>query len=273
MPILSPSDYGFSWRLARLVRFLVLAVGVAGCQGVSDRETSDVAKSGESLADPSFMSQGAAASEHRASASEEHVKATRMPPSWNEALDRMTLDQREYLAGLNDRYMGVLRYQSVEEAEELARLGFPTPEEWLAARDLTDRQLQEMASERPGKASLFHANRTLEKFDRLDAAKSRGSIDKQLQDQLVISAADAHSSALVALRTTRSPLAAYIAGISDAKTAGSPEPIAAGIQLAGDLGDPRAQALLKGFNERHPEANVALIHQAYLTMRRIAGLN
>src|SRR5690606_1523140 len=152
MPSLSPSDYGFSWRLARLVLFLALAVGVAGCQDFSDRETSDVAKSGESLADPGFMSQGTATSEHRVSRGQEHVKATRMPPSWNEALDRMTLDQRKYLESLNDRYMGVLRYQSAEEGEELARLGFPTAEEWLAARDLTDRQLQEVASEQPGKA-------------------------------------------------------------------------------------------------------------------------
>lgn len=185
----------------------------------------------------------------------------------------MTLNDRTYLQQVDERYLGLLSFESEAEKRALDAAGFPTAEEWLSARQLSDDELQQLAEADREKARVLYADRKLSRFEAATIKSARGPKTHESETELVLASAEAHASALMALRQSRSPFSAYLAGISEAATGGTMEPLAAGIQLAGDLGDRRAESLLRRFNRQYPRANVALIHSSYTMMRKFAGLD
>ena len=185
----------------------------------------------------------------------------------------MTRNDRTYLQQVDERYLGLLSFESEAEKRALDAAGFPTAEEWLSARQLSDDELQRLAEADREKARVFYADRKLSRFEAATIKSAGGPKTDELETELVLASAGAHASALMALRQSRTPFSAYLAGVSEAATGGTMEPLAAGIQLAGDLGDRRAGKVLKQFNQQHPGANVSLIHSSYTTMRTFAGLD
>jgi hypothetical protein len=168
------------------------------------------------------------------------VDYVKVAPSWNDRLATFTTEEKARLESLNARYYGMLEFHSAEEQKKLIETGFPMPEEWLAAAAMSDEQLQQLADAQSPKGSLFFANRKLDRF--LEAKQSL--LDSGHYSDLDRSVVNPRTQAMVyagnALALTRSPFAAYLYGSVFANMYGDPEFTAAGISVAGALGDMRA---------------------------------
>lgn len=84
-------------------------------------------------------------------------------PSWDARLAKLPERDRAYLEAVNGRYYGALAFASLQEQRELVALGFPMPEEWLAARDTPDAELERLATAGNQKARMFHIDRVSER--------------------------------------------------------------------------------------------------------------
>lgn len=168
----------------------------------------------------------------------QYVQAAR---SWNDRLAKMTTAERAQLESLNFRYYGTLEFDSPEEQEKLIAAGVPMPEEWLAASKMSDEELASLADARSPKASLFFADRQLDKFIDAQQRLEGSGIDPDFHSDVINSRAQALVYAGQALALTRSPFAAYLYGSLSEKLYGGQEYTAAAISVAGALGDERAR--------------------------------
>lgn len=183
-------------------------------------------------------------------------------PSWDARLAKLPERDRAYLEAVNGRYYGALAFASLQEQRELVALGFPMPEEWLAARDTPDAELERLATAGNQKARMFHIDRVSERVAPILSVRGFESApdDEELFRQFV----GATAMATRLLQDTRSPFAAYLAGriMSSGTLGGQPEAIAASFQLK-DLGDPRADRFRDSFLEQHSGMDVATVMTAY----------
>ncbi|MDO5505099.1 MAG: hypothetical protein Q4F49_02235 [Pseudoxanthomonas suwonensis] len=98
-----------------------------------------------------------------------------------------------------------------------------------------------------------------------DLATQGLDLDDPQDQQLFADFAQARTYVSMLLGETRSPFVAYLAGqMESAGTPGAPpEPIAASLELASDLGDPRAACMSERFSTSHPGMNANLVMIAY----------
>ncbi len=160
---------------------------------------------------------------------------------------------RDYLNEMNDKYYGSFRFDGEVEQRRLTAQGFPTPEEWLAARDTPDAELKRLAKAGNMKARMFQVDRV---SDRMAPVLAQRGLHNTPEDkELFRLFTDATHMAESLLRETRSPFSAYLAGrIFWAGSQGNrPEPLVAGFLLAQDFGDLRADGFRTHFMAMHPD--------------------
>lgn len=183
--------------------------------------------------------------------------------SWNARLAELSMRDRDYLSDMNDKYYGSLEFDSAAEQQRLATQGFPTPEEWLAVRDIPDIELERLAKTGNTKARMFQVDRVSDRVAPVLA--ERGLRNTPEDKELFRLLTDAMQMAESLLRETRSPFSAYLAGrIFSAGSQGNrPEPLVAAFLLAQDFGDSRADGFRIHFMTMHPGMDAESITAYY----------
>lgn len=195
-----------------------------------------------------------------------NVSSVRRASSWDARLSQLPAAEEAWLQERNDRYAGALAFASPEEQARMITQGFPMPEEWVAARRMSDLELESLAKAGNRKAQMFFVDRVSEGIGAVRNSgrglEASSPEDKALFSQVV----DADAMASHLLQTTRSPFAAYLNGRIDmAMTQYTPpESMASAILLAGDLGDDRASDLRARYFHSHPGMDAAVITQIYM---------
>lgn len=185
--------------------------------------------------------------------------------SWSEWIASSPAADQEYLSQLNNRYVGLLSYGSEQELEALTKAGFPTPEEWLAARDLSDVELEARAEGGNIKAQIFYADRMAWKAHAL-----KRMAESIAERNLALAKAEKYA-AMALSEPGGGAFAAYLYGFANSERTGMIEYALAGALVAGDLGDPRAvDASRKIQDSAGQKADAAALHLIYSSMRRIA---
>lgn len=179
---------------------------------------------------------------------------------------------------LSSRYNNIFSALEGRSLREVRALGFPTAQEWLDARHLSDDELKSDAERGNVNATIFYTDRRLQFIEGLIASSGAHSISEVFQaspdllaqyEQLVI---DTHVSAAGLLKIHPTPFSAYLFGVSSAVTGGADFPMPASMQLAADLGDARAPDLLRDYSSKAEGMDPNAIASAYSSMRTIAGV-
>ena len=191
--------------------------------------------------------------------------------SWETRLAKFSGRDQNYLNAMNDRYYGSISFDSAEQQQRLIAQGFPMPEEWLAARDTTDAELERLAKAGNTKARMFQVDRVSERMAPVLA--ERGLRDTPEDKELFRLFTDATQMAESLLRETQSPFAAYLAGrVFSAGTQGNrPEAMAGAFQLAKELGDPRADEFRSDFMAWHPGMDAESVMVYYASFKGTAS--
>ena len=145
------------------------------------------------------------------------------------------------------------------------------PEEWLAARDLSDSQLEALAKVGDKKAQMFFIDRASNEISPI-LASGKG-LDSSPQDTALFNkVTTASTMAMLMLESTKSPFAAYMNGrlLTAMTQYNPPEVMASRIMLAGDLGDPHAKALQDAYLQQHPSMDAAIIASMYSSIKKLA---
>lgn len=181
------------------------------------------------------------------------------PESWQQFMSLQTPQDQEYLEQLDHRYFGALSFRTDEEREYLSRNGFPTPEDWLAARSKTDDQLRQEADSGSLAATALYADRMTVRFrDLLELAEK--------QPDAVTDRERVHAATMAVWYATRaesnfaSPLGPYLSGMAKSSIYKTWEPMTAAMLEAMHRGDPRVDRLLSQMHTRHPKQDVQLLH-------------
>lgn len=187
--------------------------------------------------------------------------------SWNERVAKLSIADRNYLAEISARYFGSVEFSDEAEQRRLIEQGFPMPEEWLAARDMPDRELERLARAGNLKAQMFQVDRVSEHLGPVLA--ERGLKDTPQDKELFRQFVETSRMAEELLSSTYSPFAAYLNGrIFSAGSQGNPpEPIAGAFQLAKDLGDQRADNYRSVFMQSYPNMNAEAVMASYSSMK------
>ena len=193
-------------------------------------------------------------------------------PDWDTAvLSQAPVDQ-EVLREVRSRLGDVAVFHSQQEQAELMRMGFPMPEEWLAASRMPDDELKRLADTGNTKAQMFHADRLSRRLAALQHARSNNALPSGItEQQLVAMTGESLAAAAKLMRSTRSPFAAYLYGhaLSAAAPNTPKEPIVAACFAARDRGDVRANALMNALTAPHPSLNMQIVMATYSTMKSL----
>ena len=180
--------------------------------------------------------------------------------SWDDVVDRLPLQDANFLAQMRQRYFGSVAYANEEERRFLEEAGFPSIHEWLEARSMSDEAIEAWAATGDGKAMVFHIDRMIE--------RASPYLHLRGHDDVAFHASTAPSYALSAYEystrvqfTHRSPFTGYLLGamFSTLSFPQSAELAAAGILAAGDAGDPRATTFLAKYKADHRDMDEAAI--------------
>ena len=196
---------------------------------------------------------------------------------WSERGSGLPPADRAYLAQLSSRYHNIFADLDGRSLREVRALGFPTAQEWLEARQLSDEELKADADGGNLNAKIFYTDRRLMEIERLVASLEADSIldvfreSPELRAQHQQQVIDTHVSAAGLLKFHPTPFTAYLFGVSSAVTGGEEFPIPASMKLAADLGDTRAPALLRDYSRHVGEMDANAVASSYSSMRAIAG--
>lgn len=197
------------------------------------------------------------------------VKAAR---SWQEAVSRYSEDERRFLHARSAAYFYVLEFGSEQQQRQMIEQGFPMPEEWLAARNMSDEDLKRLAETGNAKAQMFYIDRSISV---LSAVLSQRGLDtKNAQDmQLLQLYASVSAMTHRRLIDSKSPFAAYQDGLFETRTSRTQtlEPFAASIHIAAELGHAGADQLSNVFYQQHPGLDPGTVMHFYQSMRRQIG--
>ncbi|HGM6729685.1 TPA: hypothetical protein ACKQBZ_000738 [Stenotrophomonas maltophilia] len=197
---------------------------------------------------------------------------------WEGDGSSLTIEQRGYLANLSIRYNNIFTGLEGKPQAEVDALGFPTAEEWLDARNLTDDELLDRARRGDVKAKAFYVDRNVARLEDLLSSSGAESLSEVFQaspaargeyQQLVV---DTQVAAAGILKFQPSPFAAYLYGHTSAVIGGMQFPYAAAIAVAGDLGDARSAALLQAYSNKVGAMDSDAVMSSYKSMRSTAGL-
>lgn len=192
------------------------------------------------------------------------VQSIQMADSWEQRLSTMPADARDYLVAFNDRYFGLLEFSSKEQQVQMMNLGFPMPEELWKARHLTDTELQKMADSGNIKAKILYADRlAVQARDIKMTDREKGPNGNRLAHLN----AQASIQATEALKYSRSPFAAYVAGYQRTLMYDSVAPIVASLFIGRELGDHRAGTYIRILEESAPNTDISEVYAVYNNMR------
>ena len=185
----------------------------------------------------------------------------RSAETWEARLATLPAQEADWLQAKNETYAGALAFSSPEEQRRMIAQGFPMPEEWLLAKNMSDAELEAMAKAGNRKAQMFYIDRISNEIGPI-LADGRGlDTDSQHDMELLNRAARANAMALQLMKSTKTPFGAYLDGRINAAMAqhSPPEFMASAIMVAGDLGDSRANALREAYFHNHPDMNASRI--------------
>ncbi len=189
--------------------------------------------------------------------------------SWDDRLASLTTQEQALLRDVATRYYGAVKFYSSEEQIELAQNGFPMPEEWLAASQLTDDELKRQADAGNIKAQMFYSDRLGSRLMEMQATRKADiALSDEAQARIVGLASQALSSSAKLMKTSNSPFAAYVYGrsLSGSTPGAQPEAMAGAFFAARDRGDIRANNLMATFTRQNPGMNNQTIMSAYSAM-------
>lgn len=246
-----------------------ILVSLAGCAKPlpEDAETSEAAVARTAI------SQEAQASDWSLHIPTELVflPSLRVPASnsWDDSLVKANGSDKQMLEAVGARYSGALYFRTKEEQAELARQGFPMPEEWIAASRMSVEELERLAEGGNLKARMFYSDRVSSQLAAKQSGRKPGMIPEGTTEQELIALSGKSLSAGSSLmRDTGSPFAAYLYGVAlSSVAAGAPlEPIAGSFFAARDRGDTRANGFMRDFTQRHPQLNMQSVMAVHSTM-------
>lgn len=198
------------------------------------------------------------------------IPSVQIADSWETRLARMGEADRKWLERINASYAGALAFGDRKQQEWMIANGYPMPEEWLAARAMTDATLKRLAESGNAKARIFFIDRVAER-SALANADGRGVDPSRADDRELLG--DLGRAQAMVWRLSedgRSPFAPLLAGRFQRANASSnsPEFLAAGIIEAGRRGDPRSDALLRAFVAANPNVDMARVRSILDTWQR-----
>lgn len=200
------------------------------------------------------------------------LDSVRAAQSWREAVSRYSEDEQRYLSARSAAYFHVLQFGSEQQQRQMIEQGFPMPEEWLAARNIPDHELKQLAEAGNAKAQMFYIDRSISV---LSAVLSQRGLDTENAQDMQLLQLYASVSAMTHQRLTesKSPFAAYQDGLFETRTSRTqtPEPFAASIHIAAELGHAGADQLSNVFYQQHPGLNPGTVMHFYQSMRRQIG--
>lgn len=198
------------------------------------------------------------------------ISSVESASSWRARVAEMSATDRAYLNQISERYFGSVEFLDEAEQRRLIHQGFPMPEEWLAARNVPDAELEKLAKTGNLKAQMFQTDRVSERIAPIVAVQ--GLDDSPAGKELFRQFVETDVMAGNLLRNSQSPFAAYLYGRF--RTSGSqgnqPEFMAAAFEFAKDLGDQRADSYRRVFFEQHPGLNAELVMLSYSGMKIVA---
>ncbi|GAB2499805.1 hypothetical protein GCM10027084_11650 [Pseudoxanthomonas sangjuensis] len=192
--------------------------------------------------------------------------------NWQSTLNALPSDERNFLVKKNNDYFDSLEFDDVEELKAMAKQGFPLPEDWIDAADMTTDELRALGEAGSMKARMLYADRLIEEAVRYLPQRER---NPQAYDSGEGFKAGVLAYAeLGKLKSeSSSPFVAYMDGRLQysLNTQPSPETIAGAMFAASQRGDQRADALLQAFVSSHPNLDVARILAAYKSLKSTGG--
>lgn len=187
--------------------------------------------------------------------------------SWAEFISLQVSSDQVYLEELDHRYFGVLSFRSKDERDYMLRSGFPTPEEWLAAKRMTDAELQELADAGNSKVAGILADRMSVRLEALISLDEEHPEDVGDDDRALV-AATAVAYATRAMQGSASPFGVYVEGMVKSSIFDSWEPMTAAMLEGMRRGDPRANRLIEELHARHPVQDISAIHASLKGMTK-----
>lgn len=190
------------------------------------------------------------------------VQSVQMADSWEHRIAQMNPRDREWLETVNANYAGALAFEDRKQQEWMIANGYPMPEEWVAARAMSDEALGRLAKSGNEKAQFFHIDRVAE---RASAENEDGDgIDMSDPDDQPLAIAVARATAMAWRLSEKSegPFASFVEGrlLRANASYDNSARLAAGIVEAGARGDPRADRLLREFLAAHPAVTMAEVN-------------
>ena len=172
------------------------------------------------------------------------ITHARTADSFDAWMEQFPPDDRKRIEAFADRYYGVYEIASAKQIAWMAQVGYPMPEDLIAAAKMTDAELQDLASKGNTKAKILWSDRQL-----------TAAVDKLKQlDPNSPEANDARSStfsSLVSVLNSDTPFKGYLEAADglylqrDADTGVAY--ITAGLLHAASLGDTRAADVLSDY--------------------------
>lgn len=246
--------------------FSALLLATNGCSQKTSEVEATSAETTQSQSSGTAASIGAnpaTVSGHRSAAVSTSAASSAPFPngnSWQETLEASTDSERKNLETLNNRYFGALAYSSKEELEQLRKLGFPSPTDWIKAQLLSDTDLQERYQRGNIVAGMIYADRLISQAEndlrRLrstnTATHNSGDLAVAIEAAVLIGELKSQSN---------SPFLAYqYAAMRQAlDMEPQPERTAGALLAASARGDSRAQGFYDQFSRIHKDMNADLI--------------
>lgn len=197
------------------------------------------------------------------------AQQVKVAETWDSRIAEMANEDREFLEGISERYAGALEFTSEEEQRRLASSGFPMPEEWLAAKNIPDTELERLAAKGNIKAQMFYSDRLSARLIGAQSSRKAGDAPNGMTEtQVIRSSGQALTEAARLMRSTDSPFAAYLYGrtLSGATLGAPAEPIAGSFFAARDRGDLRATNLMAAFSRANPTLDTGGVMASYSIM-------
>ncbi|MFT4180145.1 MAG: hypothetical protein QM612_11930 [Thermomonas sp.] len=191
--------------------------------------------------------------------------------SWQERINQLPLEERQYLEAKNTEYFNALEFGSVADQRKLIEQGFPMPEEWVAAQALSEGELKYLAQQGNIKAQMFYVDRVI--GDVAPVLKERGFDNTDEDRELYAKFNEASAMSSIMLKKTRSPFVAYQNGLLlSVGTIGHSPAVAAGsFQVAKELGDTRADFLSQMYFDAHAGLDPQVVMASYSSIKSVLG--
>lgn len=169
------------------------------------------------------------------------------------SIDEFRPAEQRYLESKLEAYSGLIVAGDGLNESTLRQLGYPTLEEWISAKALSDDQLRAAATDGDAVMQVLLADRYSTRLIEL-LAKPDGIIEVGGLPGMVNSAIG------VAMRTRPSPMLALIDARTNFAITGRQETLLAGYLAAEELGDPRTAKLAQHVREHNPVLSEQMVN-------------